>query len=82
MFVRSFVSGAVTLVIMTWLSWKLMLTTLGGILPVCLFAVVYARAIKNLQVKRQDKLSELGQIAEEAITNIRTVKAFSSEKGL
>lgn len=36
--------------------------------------------MRELSKKLQDKKSELAQASEEAISNIRTVKAFASEK--
>lgn len=36
--------------------------------------------MRVLSKELQDKKSELGQASEEAISNIRTVKAFASEK--
>lgn len=69
-----------TLVIMMFIQWKLTLVTIGGIIPIFLFATLYGKRVKAISKEVQDQKAILGTIAEEAISNIRTVKAFSTEK--
>lgn len=69
-----------TLGVLSYISWKLTLVTLGGVIPVVAVYVGYAMIIRKLQKAIQDKKGELGQVEEEAISNLRTVKAFACEK--
>jgi len=79
MFTRSVVFIVVSVVILCLISWKLTVVVLGGIVPICAISFFYAFKIKDLTRKYQEKKGELGNISEEAIGNIRTVKAFASE---
>ncbi len=48
--------------------------------PVALGAVAYGRKIRRLSRRVQDALAEAGQIAEETISGIRTVRAHAQER--
>lgn len=48
--------------------------------PVAFFAIVYGRYVKSLSRKTQNALSEITKVAEERISNVRTVQAFAKEK--
>jgi len=61
------------------MSAELTLVTLAGIIPVVIFATCFSRWYRRLSRETQDKLAVLGQISEEAISNVRTVKAFANE---
>lgn len=80
MFIRSFVFIVATLVLLFFISWQLTLVTLGGILPILLSMTCFALKMRVLSKRTQQKKAELGQVAEEAISNIRTVKAFACEQ--
>lgn len=80
MFIRCLIFIIATLIILTMISWKLTLVTLGGILPVVFISLSYAKMMRELSKKMQDKKGELGSVAEESISNVRTVKAFANEK--
>ncbi|KAF2104602.1 P-loop containing nucleoside triphosphate hydrolase protein [Rhizodiscina lignyota] len=76
---RSFVSGAAGLTMMTFVSLKL-----SGILalmfpPVAIGAFFYGRAIRNLSRKIQQNVGTLTKIAEERLGNVRTSQAFAGE---
>ncbi|CAD2217179.1 ATP-binding protein cassette, subfamily B (MDR/TAP), member 10 [Angomonas deanei] len=47
--------------------------------PLAIFAGYYGRYIRKLQHNMQDAMAEMGTVAEERLSNIRTVKAFGSE---
>lgn len=79
MFLRSVIQALLTIVVLLIISWKLTLVTIAGVLPVVIIGLVCGRFIKKYAEEVQTKKGELGQIAEEAITNVRTVKAFSTE---
>jgi ABC-type multidrug transport system fused ATPase/permease subunit len=54
-----------------------------SIVPVVTLAAVgYGRYLKKLRKQYQDELARSGTTAEEAISNIRTVRAFSNETAL
>lgn len=69
----------VTLVIIFFISWKLTLVTLGAIVPVLGSGKIYGAAIKTIARRVQDQKAEMSANSEEAISCIRTVKAFSTE---
>lgn len=47
--------------------------------PVALLAVIYGRYLRSLSKKTQDALAQATQLAEERISNIRTVRAFGKD---
>ena len=65
---------------MAAISWKLTLVTLAGIVPVIVVAVGYAVRVRELSKRYQKLKGQASQVAEEAIANVRTVKAFAGEK--
>ena len=65
--------------IMFYISWQLTLVTLGGIFPICIVAIVFGNKMRVITKHRQEKIADLGKIAQEDISNIRTVKAFACE---
>lgn len=61
------------------ISWKMTLFTLGVMLPSMLFGPIYGRFSKKIQKDISDAKAASSNIAEEAFSNIRTVKAFANE---
>jgi ATP-binding cassette subfamily B (MDR/TAP) protein 10 len=47
--------------------------------PVAIIAGQYGRLIRQLQVKKQDAIANMGTVAEERLSNIRLVKAYARE---
>jgi ABC-type multidrug transport system fused ATPase/permease subunit len=47
--------------------------------PVALAAVWYGRVVRSLSKKTQDAVSDATKVAEEKVSNIRTVRSFSQE---
>lgn len=47
--------------------------------PVAIFAGSYGRYVRKLQHSMQDALADMGTVAEERLSNIRTVRAFGTE---
>ncbi|XP_062850912.1 ATP-binding cassette sub-family B member 10, mitochondrial [Trichomycterus rosablanca] len=47
--------------------------------PMAGFAVIYGRYLRSISKQRQDSLAEATQLAEERISNLRTVRAFGKE---
>jgi len=56
-------------------AWMLMVVP-----PVAIGAVVYGRRIKRLSKQVQDSLAEAGEVAEETLAGVRTVRAFAREE--
>ena len=79
MFIRCLIFIIATIILLCFISWKLTLVSLGGIIPISGVAVIYGNYMRKFAKTLQDKKSELGSIAEESISNVRTVKAFANE---
>ncbi|XP_003699313.1 ATP-binding cassette sub-family B member 10, mitochondrial [Megachile rotundata] len=58
---------------------KLAVLGLAVVPPLAGLAIVYGRILKKISKDIQDNLASLNTIAEERISNIRTVKAFAKE---
>ena len=80
MFIRAMITIIATLIITFFISWQLTLLTIGGILPFLIVAVILGRIITTLSKELQELKANAGQISEEAISNVRTVKAFACEQ--
>lgn len=65
---------------MFFISSELALVSLLIVPPVAGLAIVYGRFVRKITRNVQDKLANAVQVAEERISNIRTVKSFSQEK--
>jgi ABC-type multidrug transport system fused ATPase/permease subunit len=61
------------------ISWKMTLFTLGIMLPSMLFGPVYGKFMRKINKSISDEKAAAANIAEEAFSNIRTVKAFATE---
>lgn len=72
-FVAGFVVGFITV-------WKLALLTLAVVPLIALFGAVHTITITKLSSKSQDAYAEAGNIAEQALAQIRTVFSFVGEE--
>ena len=79
MLLRSVVFIVATSILLFFISVKMASAMNGVILFVVLVFGIYGYLMSKLQKRIQEKKAQLGQSAEEAISNIRTVKAFASE---
>jgi len=79
MFLRGVVQflGAVIMCFAT--SWKLTLVILSVIPVIIIFAVFYGKYIRNMSTKVQDALAISTAFAEETLSSMQTVRAFSGE---
>ncbi|WP_437677682.1 ABC transporter ATP-binding protein [Sorangium sp. So ce131] len=59
---------------------RLTLLMLSVIPPVLLGAVIYGRKVRKLSRDVQDSLARSSEIAEEALSGVRTVRAFAAEE--
>ncbi|XP_075976553.1 ATP-binding cassette sub-family B member 10, mitochondrial isoform X2 [Anticarsia gemmatalis] len=64
---------------MFYMSPSLALIGLCVVPPVSMLAVIYGRFVRGITRQLQDALAESSELAEEKISNIKTVKAFSKE---
>ena len=64
---------------MFYMSPQLALVSLGVVPPVALWAVWMGKKVRKTGKEVQDALAQSTQVAEEKISNIRTVKAFGKE---
>ncbi|RUS91673.1 hypothetical protein EGW08_000499 [Elysia chlorotica] len=65
---------------MTFVSSKLALVSLGIVPPVAIGSIIYGRYLRKITKQVQDSLANATQVAEERIATIRTVRAFAHEK--
>ncbi|MFO0618261.1 MAG: ABC transporter transmembrane domain-containing protein [Polyangiaceae bacterium] len=67
-------------VMLFYTSLPLTLIMLGIVPPIAIGAVVYGKRVRKLARAAQDAIGESGSIAEESLSNIRTVRAFTAER--
>lgn len=79
MAMRFVLSGLGALGVLFWISWKLTLVMLAVVPVVAVTAGIYGRAIQALSRQVQDALADSSSIAEEALSGVRTVRAFAAE---
>ena len=80
MFLRAFLFILAAIIYLFVISWELTLLMLACFVPVIIFAGFFGRFMRNAQKLVQERKAVISSVAEEAISNIRTVKAFSTEK--
>lgn len=76
---RSAIQAAGGIGMMLYMSPKLAAIGLSVVPAVTIFAIVFGRYIKKLSKKVQDVLAQATEVAEEKLSNIRTVRAFAQE---
>ncbi|XP_064621252.1 ATP-binding cassette sub-family B member 10, mitochondrial-like [Lineus longissimus] len=64
---------------MFFVSPKLTLVALGIVPPIAVVSIIYGRFLKKITKNLQDSLANATQVAEERLSNIRTVRAFSQD---
>lgn len=74
----TFVVGALVLLFIT--SWQLTLGLFGILVPISCFTAGLGNLMKKIQEQMQDSKAKMTSTSQEAIANIRTVKAFSTER--
>ncbi|XP_061735692.1 ATP-binding cassette sub-family B member 10, mitochondrial isoform X2 [Nerophis ophidion] len=76
---RAIAQGAAGVSMMFYVSPSLASFMLLIVPPLAGFAVVYGRYLRSISKRTQDTLAQATQLAEERISNIRTVRAFGKE---
>jgi len=79
MFIKSLLYNVIVLFMFFHISWKMTLFTIGIMLPSMLFGPTYGKAIMKLNKKMSDNKAAATSVAENAISNIKTVKSFATE---
>lgn len=64
---------------MFYMSPELACVGLAIVPPVAVVAVIYGRFVRGISRKLQDSLADTTKVAEERISNVRTVKSFAQE---
>jgi len=60
-------------------SWKLTLVMIAVVPLIAISTMVYGKFVRKMSKKLQDALAKSTEVAEESISNIRTVRSFSRE---
>lgn len=79
-FLRNFAQGAGALGMMLYTSPQLCAIMLGVIPPVAVWGVFFGRGVRALSKQMVDELAQAGSIAEERISNVRTVRALGNDE--
>ena len=79
-FFRQFVTIAVALGVILYISWELALWMLAVVPILAIIAILFGRFIRNLSKSAQDESAKSNSILEEVLTGIVNVKAFTNEK--
>jgi ABC-type multidrug transport system fused ATPase/permease subunit len=79
MLLKSLIFNIVVVVMFFIISWKMTLFTLGIMIPTLFMGPSYGKFMQKIQREISEHKAESSNIAEEAFSNIRTIKAFATE---
>ncbi|MEM7518250.1 MAG: ABC transporter transmembrane domain-containing protein, partial [Planctomycetota bacterium] len=65
---------------LAWYSPELTLWMVGTVPPIAVAAVLFGRRISKLSKKVQEALASAGDVVQESISSVRTVRSFGAEK--
>lgn len=82
MLVRYLVQIVGSLILMAYSSWRLTLLVISSVPLIAISMVVFGRWIRSFRKAFQDQLAMAAAKADEAISNVRTVKAFAAERAV
>lgn len=77
--IKSMLYILVVFVMFFIISWQMALFTIGVMLPTLCAGPIYGRFMRKMMKDISDGKAEASNVAEEAFSNIRTVKAFATE---
>ncbi len=80
MFLRYAVTAVGGVALLFFTSFQLTLVMLTVIPPVAIGAVLYGRRVRAISRQVQDALAASGEVAEEDLSGIRTVRSFAAER--
>ena len=81
MFVKAACICLAMVIVMFTYSWKLTLYALLLITPSLISNRIFMHFFRSYQKRYQDAKADMGSVAQETFSNVRTVKAFADEKG-
>ncbi|XP_074645282.1 ATP-binding cassette sub-family B member 10, mitochondrial-like [Tubulanus polymorphus] len=76
---RSTIQAIGAVGMMFYVSPKLTLVALSIVPPIAIVSIIYGRYVRSITKNVQDSLADATQVAEERISNIRSVRAFAHE---
>lgn len=79
MILRNIAGAAGGLVFLFYTSWKLAILLLIILLPLALIAARFGGRVRKISYKVQNSLGNASAIADESLSNIRTVRSFAAE---
>lgn len=79
MLIKSGLYNVIVVVMFFIISWRMTLFTLALMIPTMFMGPAYGRVVRRLQKEISDRKAEASAVAEQAFSNIRTVKAFATE---
>lgn len=80
MFFRAFVMLVISAVLMFYTSWRLSLVIIT-VVPVVIVSIsIYGRVVRRVAVDYSDAMGRSAEVAQETISNIRTVRSFAAEE--
>ncbi|KAL4238741.1 ATP-binding cassette sub- B member 10 [Mactra antiquata] len=77
---RSVAQAAGSVGMMVYVSPKLAMIALSIVPPIAVLSIVYGRYVRKITRQVQDSLAGATAVAEEKISNVRTVRSFTKEK--
>ncbi|MEM1024951.1 MAG: ABC transporter transmembrane domain-containing protein [Myxococcota bacterium] len=80
MVLRSVASAVGAVALLFTISVKLTLVMLAVVPPIAIGAVAFGRLVRRRSAQAQDALARAGEVAEETLGAIRTIRAFSAEE--
>lgn len=79
---RSLILGAVGLLMMCYVLWKLCLCMLAIFPPLIVMLMVYGRRIKKLSRTIQENLGAMTKVTEEKFNGLKTIQLFSQQQAM
>ncbi|CAL1527144.1 unnamed protein product, partial [Lymnaea stagnalis] len=76
---RAILQASTGIGMMSFISAKLTLISMGIVPPVAIGSIIYGRYLRKITKQVQNSLADATQVAEEKIATIRTVRAFAHE---
>lgn len=77
MALRNLVSAVFGTAMLFWTSWRLAIVMMLVVPPIAIFAARFARKTRGLARETQDAVAQASSTAEESLSNVKTVLAFS-----
>lgn len=79
MFIRGFAQTFISFGLMYWTSWQLATCILAVVPVTAVVIAVYGRTLKKLATQYSDALGAASDVAQQSVSNVRTVRSFAAE---